>query len=190
MIYIFPKGGNPLSPIFQFDCELSEERNDESEITEFAIESNATVSDFVWIKPVKWSVTGKSTSAPLGGAFDIKRLQRLHDALVRAFKARSLVTLVTQTWINDGIITRVKGLNNFEIGEALDIDFDFQEVLRATPETVRIDPSRLRNRRKASGRMSAKQRIVSAEAIKEQLAKTGRYTETAVATQPVYQVTQ
>ncbi len=158
-IYIFKKGGNPLNPIFIFDAELSERRTDEVEWTDFPIESQATVTDFGWVKPVVYVVTGIITSSPIGGAFSLERLQRIHRALVEAVAARQLVTLVTETFVEDCVIVRAEASRGRSEGEAFAIEVELKTIERPTVETVRIDASRLRNKRKGRRRMSTKSQL-------------------------------
>ena len=160
-IYIFKQGGNPANPIFIFDAELSERRTDEVEWTEFPIETQATVTDFGWVRPVVYVVSGIATSSPIGGTFSLERLQRVHKALVQAAAARQLVTLVTETFVEDCVIVRVEASRGREEGEAFTIEIELRTIVRPTVETVRIDPSRLKNRRKSTRRMSAKAQLAN-----------------------------
>ena len=121
------------------------------------------MTDFGWEKPEIYTVSGQVTASPLGLPGDLKRLQRISKALNDAKKRKQLVTLVTQTWIADVVIKNVKETQGTEEGEALSIDLTLQTVERPTVETVQIDPSRLKNKRKSRRTKSFKEVLEAAD---------------------------
>lgn len=194
-ISIIVKGGNPLNPIFIFDAELSEKQTDEVEWSQFAIESQANVTEFGWVKPTVHVVTGQVTSSPLGGAWRMSRLTETHRALKDAAARRQLVTLITETLVEDCVITSVVKERGVDEGEAQAIEIQLQTILRPTTETVNIDPSRLKNPRKSTRQLSFKEilanqpKLTSAQQAARGLGPLGFPRETITTnTQPVFQV--
>jgi hypothetical protein len=185
-IFLYTQGGSPLSPIFIFDAELSEKRDDEVEWTEFPVEGGATLADFGWVKPKVYTLTGQVTASPLGLPGDLKRLQRIHKALTDAADRKQIVTMVTETWIHDVVIQTVNASRGRDEGEALAIDITLRTIERPTVETVKIDPSRLKRRRRARHVVSFKQ--VIADEFKrttvQQLMAQGRFPPPTVTARP------
>lgn len=150
MISVIIKGGNPLNPIITFDAELSEKITEEIEWSKYAIETQANVADFGWVKPTVYVITGQITSSPLGGIFRISRLTEIKKQIRDAAKRRQLVTLISETIVEDAVITLVDFERGVDEGESFLCEIDLQSILRPTVETVNIDPSRLKNRRKST----------------------------------------
>ena len=139
------------SPIFAFDCDLSESRDDSWTWTKYAIEAGANVSDYGMTEPRVYSLSGLVT-AWLAASDDevFTRCGDAHAKLVEYANTRQPVTLVCGTWCDDVVITKVGAKKETSGGEALAIDITLQSYQVAAYETVEIPPELLAPAVKAS----------------------------------------
>ena len=146
MIYIFPQGGNAEDPTFKLDATLEERRSDGYAPTQKPIEDGAQVSDYVITQPKKYHANGIVTATVFGKALDRQRVENAYDAVVKLADSKTIVTVVFGWWVFDAVISNVEATHNRDIGEALAVSIDFQEIVQFKPETVQIPASKLKSK--------------------------------------------
>ncbi|MFA6605158.1 MAG: phage baseplate protein [Patescibacteria group bacterium] len=133
------------TPVFEFDCELSEDRTVEVEWTKYPIELGANVSDFGVKNPLQFTVSGICTATPLDTLeASITRLSDISALLRQLAEACQPLMLVTATWVENVVIVSVNEKRNRDTGEAVEIEVKLQTIFQPVPLTVDIPPELLR----------------------------------------------
>lgn len=156
--YIFRRqGGTPENPDFRLDATERESGSLKVQWTKYAIEANATVSDFGWVEPQTRSIEGIVTPLQVvaGAREDFDKVRATMSRLYALADGRTQVTLVTTFRSQDVVITGVLETTTAAQGRALRVKVDFQTIQRARRETIQVPPSRLRRPRRGSGSKTA-----------------------------------
>jgi hypothetical protein len=125
-------------PIFKLDATLSVARDDTYKATKYAIETGEEVADYLIEEPHKFTISGiVSASATVGTQDVYTRLSEVHDALITHAQTRQPVTLVTEEWTEDVLITKVTAKHDTS-GDLLSISMTLQSYQIATFQSVEI----------------------------------------------------
>lgn len=175
MIYMYEKGGNPLSPLLAADATMDESRTDTYTATKYPIEAQANISDYVVKEPKEYNCTVRLTASRLGREFSKDNVKSQLDALVQKADARTELSVVFDWWVFDAIVTNITSNHSFDIGEGLEISLTFQTIERAQFQTTQIPPSRLKSkvkRKRANTKKGAAETKKDAKSSAKARAKT------------------
>lgn len=156
MIYFWDLG--TLSTIFQLDCEKSEERTLEVEWTDHPMESGFDATGGARVKPETFPVEGVLTAWPLGDVVgqDAARVVQADKALREYARKRQPITLITNWWAEEVVISKVTSKQAAGDGDKLTVSIDCRLVKTTTPTVTTVPPSRLKPSVKASSALQPK----------------------------------
>jgi hypothetical protein len=115
--------------IFTFDACMDENYGATAELTEFPVESGATISDHVYNKPDRVTLHGIVSNYPLFGKIDDTRASRAYNLLNGLKADKVLVDVVGGlTSYEQMAIVSVAAPRSVQNGNALDITLELKQV--------------------------------------------------------------
>ena len=141
-IYLFD--ATTFDVVFEFDCEVSEERSLEVEWTDKPIESGYDITQGGHVRPEAIPVEGIVTAWPLGEATNPARVIAADKALRDWARSMKPITMVTGWWAEEVVISKVNAKASAEDGDALRISLEARMVKTVVPTITTVPPSRLK----------------------------------------------
>lgn len=118
----------PLIEI-ELDASLEENHTYTSKVTQFPIETGATISDFVYNEPIKVSIQGFITNNPLNNEQDSLRVNTAFVNLLKIRDSRATVDLITGLTIYSNMVMQSLSIpRNAKIGDTLHFTADFIQI--------------------------------------------------------------
>lgn len=137
---------SPEKTFFQFDLVSKEERNDETEWTQYAIEDGSQVSDYGSTKPTEYNIEGFVTATPMLSEYNRKRIDRVAFTLRGVQLRREVITAVMANWSPKVVIDSIGQVETPEDGEGVRLHLKMHTV--QLPKTQRTDIPASRFKRK------------------------------------------
>lgn len=143
----------PTIGAIQLDASLSEDHRYENLVTEFPVETGATITDHIVNKPVRLSITGFITNCPIKeftnvrkeASFDAENsasvyTQVAYDALMALWKDREPVAIVTPLSSYEQMaLTSLTIPRNAQVGDALQFTAEFVQILLASAQSESVE---------------------------------------------------
>jgi hypothetical protein len=170
--YLIPYDSWDFStPIFAFDIETSEQREDSWTWSQYALESGSEVSDHAVEQPRTYSLSGIVTAALAESEDEVyTRCSDMHAALVEYARTRQPVTLVCGLWADEVVIEKVSAKRGQETGDAVEIEVSLRSFAVVEYRTEEIPPELLSP--PAKKKAQAEPAAVKGEAADEQIPET------------------
>jgi hypothetical protein len=167
--YLIPYDSWDFStPIFAFDVQTSEQREDSWTWSQYALESGSEVSDHAVEQPRTYSLSGIVTAALAESEDEVyTRCSDMHAALVEYARTRQPVTLVCGLWADEVVIEKVSAKRGQDTGDAVEIEVSLRSFAVVEYRTEEIPPELLSP--PAKKKAQAEPAAVKGEAADEQL---------------------
>jgi hypothetical protein len=153
-IYLFD--ATTFDIVFEFDCELSEERGLEVEWTDKPVEAGYDITHGGHVKPEVFPLEGMVTAWPIGEAVNQGRVIAADKALRDWARSMKPITVVTGWWAEEVVLSKVNSKGTTEDGDAMRISLECRQVKTVTPTVTTVPPSRLKPSVKSGAALKAK----------------------------------
>jgi len=136
---------NTFGVLFVFDVCTAEGRELTVDWTDKPVEDGADLTAHGVVKPEKLTVEGFQTAWPLTPVpgNDPQRVIDADALLRKLAKACASVTLTTNWWSTEVVITKVGGKQATSDGDGLGLSLEVKTISRPKTEATQIPPSRL-----------------------------------------------
>jgi hypothetical protein len=135
-----------FNTLFEFDCELKEQKKIKVRWTKHAIETGAEVSRYGILEEKEYRAEGIVTAWPLVGSTtrNLLRVIQIDKALEAIAEAKQPVVLFTGWWTPTVVIDDVDSSSGPGDGEAQRIAIEFHTITLPQPVYTTIPPSHLK----------------------------------------------
>lgn len=125
------------SVLIGLDASLEETHTFKSKVTQFPVETGASISDYIFNEPITLSIQGFVSNHPLDGGEQPGRSALVFNDLLSIRNSRAPITIITGLKQYDNMaLTSLSVPKNSKIGEALQFTADFVEINRVNSLTV------------------------------------------------------
>lgn len=134
--------------VFVFDAVLSEDHEENAEVSTHPLETGAEVTDHVRVSPISFSISGIVSNTPLDGEPGADRDFAAWDRLRGLKNARRPLRVVTPLRVyDDMVITSISTKRDPDGGQALAASIWLKQIVTADRRTITL-PERVVPRRR------------------------------------------
>lgn len=152
----FPTKSPGIIGTVNLDCVFSENTSEDSDVTDYPIETGSYIQDNIYNRPITFSLSGFLTDTPIGYIQTIENLfdttnqsltQSAIDALETLKETRTPFTVVTGMRLYTNMVfTSFNFSRDTNNGRSANIDCTFKQLLFASYQTVQIPSDQVSNK--------------------------------------------